>query len=100
MLNVNFHRYGEALKHFRSVFKCRMCMVDTSVYDTMFGFSLGNSADCCLLIARHWGNVEQYTNELKSNWEYEYRVQEALLNEYNKCKLNGDLLWNMKSFVC
>lgn len=72
-----FSRYGRALKHFRSVFECRLCIVNTNIND-LFGFLLGRCGDCCLLIAQNWNKAQQYTNELETDENYDLEIREAL----------------------
>lgn len=79
------------MKHFRSVFECRLCIISTNVND-LFGFLLGRCGDCCLLIAQNWDKAQQYTNELESDEEYDCGVREALIGESNSRSLDGNLL--------
>ncbi|KAL4111775.1 hypothetical protein QTP88_015664 [Uroleucon formosanum] len=74
------NKYGKALKHFRSVFECRLCIINTNIND-LFGFLLGRCGDCCLLIAQNWDKAQQYTDELKTDEIYDKEIREALLGE-------------------
>jgi len=89
MLNIYFnYRYGIALKHFRSVFECHLCIVNTNIND-LFGFLLGRCGDCCLLIAQNWDKAQQYTDELKTDENYDIEIREALQSECDCCTQEG-----------
>lgn len=82
-------RYGSALKHFRSVFECRLCIINTTIND-LFGFLLGRCGDCCLLIAQNWDKSKQYTNELETDEEFDLEIREALRRECKYRIQEGD----------
>lgn len=84
-------RYGSALKHFRAVFECRLCIISTSVND-LFGFLLGRCGDCCLMIAQNWNKAEQYTNELKIDELYDSEIREVLQSECKACIQEGNII--------
>lgn len=65
------------MKHFRSVFECRLCIVNTNIND-LLGFLLGRCGDCCLLIAQNWDKAQQYTNELETDEMYDLEIREML----------------------
>jgi len=90
MFNICFcYRYGIALKHFRSVFECRLCIINTNIND-LFGFLLGRCGDCCLLIAQNWDKAQQYTDELKTDTNYDKEIREALQGECDNCTQEGN----------
>lgn len=90
MLNMYFSfRYGKALKHFRSVFECRLCIINTNNND-LFGFLLGRCGDCCLLIAQNWDKAQQYTIELKTNEMYDLEIRETLQGKYEAYSQDGN----------
>ncbi|VVC32394.1 Hypothetical protein CINCED_3A025206 [Cinara cedri] len=74
-------KYGRALKHFRSVFECRLCIINTTNIHDLFGFLLGRCGDCCLLIAQNWDKAQQYINELENDEKYDLEIKEALHEE-------------------
>lgn len=82
------HRYGSALKHFRSVFECRLRIINTNVND-LFGFLLGRCGDCSLLIAQNWMKAQLYTEEFETDEDYDLEIREALQNECDSCKQEG-----------
>lgn len=79
------------MKHFRSVFECRLCIINTNSND-LFGFLLGRCGDCCLLIAQNWDNAQQYTNELETDEQYDFEIREALRNECDAYTQEGNII--------
>ncbi|XP_050543387.1 erythroid differentiation-related factor 1 isoform X2 [Daktulosphaira vitifoliae] len=73
-------KYGYALKHFRLVFECRLCIVNTNVNELVV-YLLGRCGDCCLMIAQNWNKVKQYTLELEEDEEYDKEIRNTLQDE-------------------
>lgn len=86
---IIFFRYGRALKHFHSVFECRLCINNTN-NDNLFGFLLGRCGDCCLLIAQNWDKAQQYTDELETDETYDLEIREVLQSECVDCTQIGN----------
>lgn len=76
------------MKHFRSVFECRLCIINTKIND-LFGFLLGRCGDCCLLIAQNWDKAQQYRDELQADTNYDIEIRETLQGEHNYCTQEG-----------
>ncbi|XP_050421584.1 erythroid differentiation-related factor 1 [Adelges cooleyi] len=74
--------YGSAMRHFRLVFECRMCIVNTN-YNELVVYLLGRIGDCCLMIVQNWSKIIQYTQELGNDQDYDEGIRNALQSECN-----------------
>lgn len=85
------------MKHFCSVFECRLC-INTNVND-LFGFLLGRCGDCCLLISQNWNKAKQYTSELETDEDYDFGIREALRGESDIYKHDGSLMFLIRLYM-